>query len=83
MQFTRARAYHKNDNAHIETKNWTYIRQCLGYQRFENPKLVEKLNEFYTTEWNYYFNFFIPSVKLIEKDSIGMTCNRTVTEVLL
>lgn len=71
VQFTRARAYHKNDNAHIETKNWTHIRQYLGYQRFDKPHLVEKLNELYTTEWNHYFNFFIPSVKLIEKARVG------------
>ncbi len=71
VQFTRARAYHKNDNAHIENKNWTHIRQYLGYQRFDKLQLVDKLNELYTTEWNYYFNFFIPSVKLIEKTRVG------------
>jgi hypothetical protein len=71
VQFTRARAYMKNDNAHIENKNWTHIRQYIGYQRFDNPELVDKLNELYTTEWNLYFNFFIPSVKLIEKKRVG------------
>jgi len=25
------------------------------------------LNALYTTEWNWYFNFFIPSFKLIDK----------------
>ena len=67
IQFTRSRAYHKNDNAHIEGKNWTHIRQYLGYQRFDKPDLVPMLNQLYTTEWNLYFNFFSPSVKLIEK----------------
>jgi len=33
VQFTRSRAYHKDDNAHIEQKNWTHIRQWLGYDR--------------------------------------------------
>lgn len=70
VQFTRARPYRKNDNAHIENKNWTHIRQYLGYQRFQNPSLVDKLNDLYTTEWNLYFNFFIPSVKLIDKTRI-------------
>ena len=41
IQFTRSRAYHKNDNAHIEGKNWTHIRQYLGYQRFDKPELVK------------------------------------------
>jgi hypothetical protein len=67
IKFTRSRAYHKNDNAHIEGKNWTHIRQYLGYQRFDNIELVDLLNDLYTKEWNLYFNFFIPSVKLINK----------------
>lgn len=70
VQFTRSRAYHKNDNAHIENKNWTNIRQYLGYQRFDKIELTELMNTLYQTEWNDYFNFFIPSVKLIEKKRI-------------
>jgi hypothetical protein len=71
VQFTRARAYMKNDNAHIENKNWTHIRQYLGYQRFDKPELVVLLDNLYTTEWNLYFNFFIPSMKLVEKKRVG------------
>lgn len=67
IQFTRSRPYHKNDNAHIEEKNWSHLRQYLGYQRFENPLLVDLLNELYTSEWYLYFNFFMPSVKLTHK----------------
>ena len=75
--FTRARAYHKNDNAHIENKNWTHIRKYLGYQRFEQPQLTQKLNDLYTSEWNLYFNFFIPSVKLINKERVGSKTIKT------
>lgn len=71
VRFTRARAYHRNDNAHVENKNWTHVRQFLGYQRFEQPTLVDKLNDLYTTEWYLYFNFFIPSVKLIDKQRVA------------
>lgn len=71
VNFTRSRAYHKNDNAHIENKNWTHIRQYLGYQRFDDPQLVDMLNNLYRSEWNLYFNFFIPSAKLIKKERIG------------
>lgn len=71
VTYTRSRAYHKNDNAHIEGKNWTLIRQYLGYERFENPKLVKLLNEFYMTDFNNFINFFIPSSKLIMKERIG------------
>ncbi len=71
VQFTRSRPYHKNDNAHIEGKNWTHVRQYLGYTRFEVQDLVPALNELYTTEWRLLLNFFIPSVKLIEKSRQG------------
>jgi len=71
IQFTRSRPYHKNDNAHIEEKNWSHLRQYLGYQRFDNPILVQLLNELYTSEWYQYFNFFMPSVKLIHKKRLG------------
>ena len=77
VQFTRARPYHKNDNAHIENKNWTHIRQYLGYLRFEEENLVEKLNELYTTEWNNFYNYFSVSVKLISKTRDGSQINRT------
>ena len=77
VQFTRARPYHKNDNAHIENKNWTHIRQYLGYLRFQDLSLVDKLNDLYTTEWNLYFNFFIPSVKLIAKTRVGSKIIKT------
>ncbi len=42
IQVTRSRPYHKDDNAHIEQKNWTHVRQWLGYSRFENPKIVPR-----------------------------------------
>jgi hypothetical protein len=71
VQLTRARSYQKNDNAHIENKNWTHIRQYLGFQRFDKPQLVDMLNDLYTTEWNAYFNFFNPSMKLVNKKRIG------------
>ena len=77
VQFTRARPYHKNDNAHIENKNWTHIRQYLGYLRFEEEKLVEKLNELYTTQWNDFHNYFSVSVKLISKTRDGSQIYRT------
>ena len=70
VQFTRSRPYKKNDNAHIENKNWTHIRQYIGYQRFDKVELVPMLNELYTNEWNLFHNFFNNSFKLIEKKRI-------------
>lgn len=71
VQYTRSRAYHKNDNAHVEGKNWTHVRQWLGYRRFENPKIVDWLNDLYKNEWRLFHNFFMPSVKLKAKERIG------------
>lgn len=77
VSFTRSRPYHKNDNAHIEQKNWTNIRQYLGYERFDNPKITGMLNILYANQWSLFFsegsfgNFFLPSVKLIDKSHEG------------
>jgi len=60
-----------SDNAHIEQKNWTHVRQWFGYQRLDNPKVVPLMNNLYRNEWRFFHNFFLPSVKLIEKERIG------------
>ena len=71
VQYTRSRPYHSNDNAHVEGKNWTHVRQWLGYRRFENPRIVTLLNDLYANEWRMFHNFFMPSVKLQAKERIG------------
>ncbi len=71
VEYTRSRPYHSNDNAHIEQKNWTHVRQWLGYVRLDNPKVVPLINELYTSEWRLYHNFFCPSMKLKEKKRIA------------
>jgi hypothetical protein len=70
VDFTRSRPYQKNDNAHIEQKNWTHVRQWLGYRRFENLQIVLLLNDLYTKKWRLFHNLFLPSVKLQEKKRI-------------
>jgi len=71
VQFTRSRSYHKDDNAHIEQKNWTHVRQWLGYHRLDDRRLVGLINELYKSEWRFYHNFFMPSMKLIEKKMVA------------
>lgn len=71
VQFTRSRPYKKNDNAHIEEKNWTVVRQYIGYERFDHPLLADYLNEIYTSEWRLFMNYFVPSSKLMEKQREG------------
>jgi hypothetical protein len=65
--FTRSRPYHKDDNAHIEQKNWMWPRQLLGYGRLARAELVEPINELYQEAWGPLMNFFLPSLKLKRK----------------
>ncbi|MCX6641822.1 MAG: integrase, partial [Candidatus Bathyarchaeota archaeon] len=71
VQFTRSRSYRKDDNAHVEQKNWTHVRQWFGYHRFDNQKVVPLMNNLYTSEWRLFHNFFCHSVKLIEKKRVA------------
>jgi len=65
--FTRSRPYHKDDNAHVEQKNWMWPRQLLGYGRLERAELVAPINELYQEAWGPLMNFFLPSLKLKRK----------------
>jgi hypothetical protein len=67
VDFTRSRPYHSDDNAHVEQKNWTWARQLLGYQRLEDPLLVEPISALYREVWAPWQNFFLPCLKLKEK----------------
>lgn len=71
VQFTRSRPYRKNDNAHVEQKNWSCVRQLFGYQRFDQPRLVRLMNHLYANEFSLLNNYFCPSMKLLEKKRIG------------
>jgi len=65
--FTRSRPYHKDDNAHVEQKNWMWPRQLLGYGRLERVEMVEPINELYRQAWGPLMNFFLPGLKLESK----------------
>jgi hypothetical protein len=64
VEFTRSRPYHKDDNGHVEQKNWTRVRQLLGYDRLENPEVLDSINELYRDWWDLLQNLFLPSAKL-------------------
>ncbi|QQS19594.1 hypothetical protein IPL85_04970 [Candidatus Saccharibacteria bacterium] len=66
LTFTRSRPYRKNDQAHVEQKNWTAIRQLVGYQRMDTNEQLESLNDLYQNEWRQYLNFFQPTMKVKE-----------------
>jgi len=70
IEFTRGRPYQKNDNAHIEQKNYTHVRKLVGYKRLDKEHQLKKMNDLYWSEWDFYKNFFIPNKKLIEKKRV-------------
>jgi hypothetical protein len=66
IQFTRSRAYKKDDNAHIEQKNWTHVRKLLGWERYDTPDAREAINALYA-DLRIFQNLFQPSMKLVTK----------------
>ena len=76
IQFTRGRPYKKDDNAHIEQKNWTHVRRQLGYVRYDTEAAREALNDLYRKELKLFENLFLPSVKLAKKERIGSRLRR-------
>jgi hypothetical protein len=69
--FTRSRAYRKNDNARVEQKNWTHVRQLVGYGRLEGAHVAELLDDLYRQEWSWFRNFFCPVMKHLRTEIKG------------
>ena len=76
IQFTRGRPYKKDDNAHIEQKNWTHVRKLLGWDRYDSPALLEAMNALYCGSWGAMMNLYQPCVKLKEKVRVGSRLTR-------
>jgi hypothetical protein len=76
IQLTRGRPYKKDDNAHIEQKNWTHVRKLLGWERYDTHEAVEAINALYRQELRLWLNLFLPSVKLVKKVRVGSKVRR-------
>jgi len=76
IQLTRGRPYKKDDNAHIEQKNWTHVRKVLGYLRYDSPAAQQAINELYQNELQIFQNLFLPAMKLIKKTRVGSKLKR-------
>jgi len=70
ITFTRARAYRKNDQAHVEERNGSIVRRIIGYDRYEGLDAYNALAELYAV-LRLYVNFFQPSLKLLSKERNG------------
>jgi hypothetical protein len=75
--FTRARPYKSNDNAHVEQRNYTHVRQHFGYERYDNPAAVPLINALCKGALGQLLNHFLPTQKLSGKRREG---NRTIRE---
>ena len=69
ITFTRSRPYRKNDQAHVEQKNWSVVRHLIGYDRYETETELAVLQAIYQ-DLRLYVNFFQPVLKLIGKDAL-------------
>jgi hypothetical protein len=76
IQFTRGRPYKKDDNAHIEQKNWTHVRKIFGYLRYDSEPAQIAMNDLYQNELRILQNLFLPSMKLVEKSRVGSKLKR-------
>jgi hypothetical protein len=80
VKFTRSRAYQKNDNAHVEQKNWSIVRSYIGYGRFDKEITIEKMNDLYCNEFRIMMNYFIPSEKMLRKERHNGKLYKIMTE---
>lgn len=69
ITFTRSRPYQKNDQAHVEQKNWSVVRHTVGYDRLETQEELTLLTSIYS-ELRLYINFFQPVLKLVAKERV-------------
>ena len=69
--FSRGRPYRKNDNPHVEQKNWTLVRKLIGYDRWDTPDQQKWMNSFYEDLVRPFANCFQPTMKLIGKENVN------------
>lgn len=80
--FTRSQPYRKNDNAHVEQRNWTHVRQHFGYERYDNPAVVPLINALCKGPLGQLHNHFLPTCKLEKKRRVGKRIVRVYDDAL-
>lgn len=76
ITFTRSRPYQKNDQAHVEQKNWSVVRHTVGYDRLDSSEELDLLRSIYA-DLRLYINFFQPVLKLVGKERVDGKTRRT------
>lgn len=75
FKLSRSRPNKKNDNAKVEQKNWTHVRQLFGYERFDRAMLVPLMNDVYR-DFCRLQNYYMPQMKLVRKERVGSKIKR-------
>lgn len=70
INFSRGRASHSNDQAHVEQKNWSVVRRNVGYYRYDSPRELDLLNQLWPLV-SIQVNLFLPQQRLISKTRHG------------
>ena len=70
LTFTRGRASHSNDQAHVENKNWSVVRRNAGYHRYDTARELDLLNQLWPLVATLT-NLFLPQQRLISKTRTG------------
>ena len=82
VAFNRSRPFRKNDQAHIEQKNYTQVRLWFGYERYDNPAVVPLINALCKGALNQLLNYFLPTMKLESKERVGSKVVRKYGETM-
>ena len=70
ITFTRSRPGNKNDGAHVEQKNWTHVRELVGYLRFDTEAELGVLNRIWELDRGYT-NLLFTQQKLLSRTRVG------------
>ena len=79
IEFTRSRAYRKNDQAWIEQKNGSVIRRFVGHERYSGAIAGQALAHLYGA-MRLYVNHFQPSFQLLTKSRNGGSVTRRYSQ---
>jgi hypothetical protein len=81
ITFSRGRASHKNDQAHVEQKNWSVVRRSVGYFRYDTGRELDLLNQLWAPT-STQVNIFLPQQKLVSKTRTGAKVRKTYDTAL-
>ena len=70
ITFTRSRPGNKNDGAHVEQKNWTHVRELVGYLRFDTAAELALLHRIFDLD-SRFTNLLLAQQKLVSRERVG------------